>query len=293
MAWLARTIASDGFARDPVDDLAAVLADPAGAPRRELYKLGAGSDVWHTITTLRALRAWGAPVPAASTAALRELAGAGGLPHWRARPALCWETTAAWALVDPERAPALAALARRHALPGGTWAAALLEAPGGHAHYATGPSVTGWVLPLLAPDEPLAVAGRAFVARVRAPDGGWHAHDAFYGTPLYAAHVCAAVVEPAPLRAWLDATTHADGGHGFGPHRPSSVLPTAWALLARLRAGQPADDPAVAAAAARLWEFQVEDGRFPLGDCPDAVFYTGDLYATANALLALRAVSAA
>jgi hypothetical protein len=285
--WLEGCLDVRGRALDPVGDPLAALR---GVPSRAvLYRLAGGSDIWHTAAVVRALRACGRD-PRASVAFLSDVAGPdAGASHWSARPALCFETVAAVALVLPERRASAAALARRMALPGPSWTAFLLEGAGGHAAYCTAPSVNGWVLGLLDPAEPLAEQARGWLRASRRSDGGWLAHDGFYGTPLYAAHVCAAHVGDDALVRHVRSLRCADGGWGFGQALAdtSSPLTTAWALQALLACGVPRDDADVQRAVRFLLRCQSDDGRFPLGACPEPVFYTGDLYTTACAVLAL------
>jgi hypothetical protein len=283
--WLEGCLDARGRALDPVaEPLAALHRVPS---RAVLYRLAGGSDVWHTAAVVRALRACGRE---ASVSWLAEVVGSHAVAsHWSARPALCFETVAAVALVLPERRAAAAALARRMALPGPTWTAFLLEGAGGHAAYCTAPSVSGWVLGLLDPAEPLAEDARDWLRAVRGVDAGWRAHDGFYGTPLYAAHVCAPHVGDEALVRHVRSLRAVDGGWGFGeePAAASSPLPTAWALQALLACGVPRDDADVQRAVGYLLRCQADDGRFALGACPESIFYTGDLYATACAVIAL------
>lgn len=287
--WLEACLDQRGRALDPVPDPLSAIG--GGASRAVLYRLAGGSDVWHTATVVRALAVCGRRSRAAEAWLAGVVGADGAVSHWSARPALCFETVVARALALPAHRASASALVRRMALPGPTWTAFLLEGAGGHACYATAPSVNGWALHLLEDDEPLAVAARAWLRAVRGQDGGWRAHDGFYGTPLYAAHVCAPFVGDHTLVRHVRALRASDGGWGFGeaPSATSSTLTTAWALQALLACGVPRSDADVRAAVGFLLSAQADDGRFPLGACPEAVFYTGDLYATACSVLALAA----
>ena len=264
-----------------------------------LFRLADGADVWHTVNALLALQAVG-ETPAAAAAFVRDqVREEGGLPYWSARPGLCIETTAAGALALLELRPTLVPALRRYALPEGRWATFILDEPGGFDHYLTAPSVTAWALAALSCDDPLVGVGRRYLLETRDARGLWAAHDACYATPFYPAHLAAAQVpdRDAILAFTLESASRS-GGWGFGdpPREDASTLPTAWALLTLLACDPTLATvrPATTRAADWLLAAQRDDGSFPAAPLPPDIFYTGSVYATSVAIVALaRLVEAA
>ena len=289
-AWLRGTRAPEGRCLDPVEDALALLAGGDLAAR---YRLVHGSDVWHSVMALRALRLAGEDDAPLRDAILRATLPGGGLPHWAAQGALCVETSCAAARLLPEQREATVALLERHALrsrAGATWASPALGESGGWMHYLAGPSVSAWALGVLPAGHILAEEARAYLAATR-QDGVWRAHDAFYGTGLYTAWRAAAAdasqVDGA-LLGWLRAGQLPAGGWGFAATPDASAtLTTAWALEIAVAAGVAADDPLRVGARAWFGRAQQSDGRFASGVVPESIFYTGDLLATSCAVAAL------
>lgn len=290
--WLRLQQASSGFYLDPVHDPLAILRDPH-PDRSALYKLGGGCDVWHTTMIVRALKSLGLTDPKAE-AALRAAAWTpGSWPHWRAQVALCVETSCAIAEIFPDCRPDIIQMLEKHALPDGSWATVLTGEAGGWTHYVSGPSVSAWALSVLAASHPLAQAATAALHRNR-QQGLWRGHDGFYGSGLYVAALSAPYVGDDALVGAICQLQQGDGGWGFdSAPQSSATLPTAWAILAlracqhqRLRSAGISD--AITRGCDYLWAQQVPDGHFPGLPRPEAIFYTGDLFATTQALIALQ-----
>ncbi len=265
----------------------------AGSDRAARYRLVHGSDVWHSVMALRALRLAGDDDVPIRDAILRATLPGGGLPHWAAQGALCVETSCAAARWLPELREATVALLERHALrslAGATWASPALGESGGWMHFLAGPSVSAWALGVLPAGHVLAEEARAYLVSAR-QDGAWRAHDAFYGTGLYTAWRVAAAdpsLVDGSLVAWLRTGQLPDGGWAFGATPDASAtLTTAWALEIAVAAGVAADDPLRVRARSWLGRAQQRDARFASGVVPESIFYTGDLLATACAVAAL------
>ena len=264
-----------------------------------LFRLADGADVWHTVNALLAIQAAGRTSAAAVAFVRDQVRKEGGLPYWSARPGLCIETTAAGALALPELRPTLVPALRRYALPEGRWATFILDEPGGFDHYLTAPSVTAWALAALGGNDPLVDTGRRYLRDTRDARGIWAAHDACYATPFYPAHLAAAQVpDRDAVLAFTVESASPSGGWGFGdpPREDASTLPTAWALLTLLACDPTlaTAGPAATRAADWLLAAQRDDGSFPAAPLPPDIFYTGSVYATSVATVALaRLVEAA
>jgi hypothetical protein len=270
--------------------------EPSRGPTATLFRAARGCDVWHTVNAVLALSAVGETSEAACRYVSSKALEGGGLPPSSGGPELCSETTAAAALAIPAlRLTSLAAL-RRHALPHGRWICFFGLRLHDYDFYVSGPSVTGWALTALGGEDSLAEAGRRYLVETLGPHGIWNAHDLFYCTPFYPAHIAAAWLPDrrAVLRYTLG-TVGPTGGWGFGdpPDAQPSTLPTAWALLTLL-----ACDPTLATArgvairaAQWLVDAQTEDGSLPIDPCPGRVWYSGSVYATSVAITALARIA--
>jgi hypothetical protein len=155
-----------------------------------------------------------------------------------------------------------------------------------------GPSVAGWVLQALGPDDPLAAAARHYLVRTLSEDGMWRGHEAFYATPFYPSHLCIGGLEaPDSVVRWTLDSVGPGGAWGFGdpPAQEPSVLPTAWALLTLLAVPMLTAESKDVARGAVSWLIgsQEPGGGFAAEPRPPGLFYTGRLYATAVAIMAL------
>ena len=150
--------------------------------------------------------------------------------------------------------------------------------------------MTGWVLSALNPEDRLLKGGLSYLRESLAGRDIWDGHIAYYLTPLYPAHVASLTLRRKSVLSWVLRTQNDEGGWGYGPtaQGPASVLPTSYALMT-LGCFEPTPLIRRAAQRARAWLVaqQRGNGRFPLRPMPRALWYSGDVYATSMAILAL------
>lgn len=288
---------STGAVTDPLAHPARFLLSKRPS-RASTFKAMGGADTWHTVSTLAALtRAQEEGLRVKRTAARRaekfvraQVYPGGGLSYWSKTRGLCCETTAFSASTIPRLKRSSLSVLRRVALPHGRWPQLLLERTSGYSDYSTAPSVTGWVLNVLEPNEPLARLGLTYLEEALGGREIWEGHAGYYLTPLYPAHVASLSLRKKSVLSWVLASQNDEGGWSYGPtaRGPSSVLPTSFALLT-LACFEPTRRTERASSRAISWLLsrQGADGRFPLGSVPRGLWYSGDVYATAVALLAL------
>lgn len=266
--------------------------------RASTFKVMGGADIWHTVSALAALRRvsslYKGPaadvLPQAESFVQKNVYQEGGLSYWSTTHGLCCETSAFAALTMPALRRSLRSALRRVALPHGRWPQFILERQNGYSDYSAAPSVTGWVLSALHPEDRLIEGGLRYLAQSLAGREIWEGHIAYYLTPLYPAHVASLTLRKNSVLAWVLDAQGEEGGWGYGPtaEGEASVLPTSYALLT-LNCFEPTTRIRRAAQRARAWLMarQRADGRFPLRPMPRALWYSGDVYATSMALLAL------
>lgn len=257
-----------------------------------------GADVWHTVGALAAIERaarCGHPSPKGTLIRARDFVkkhvhSEGGLSYWSITRGLCCETTAFAASTIVGMRRAMRSVLRRVALPHGRWPQLILERDNGYSDYSAAPSVTGWVLCALGPDDARFEGGLRYLRESLEGRDIWDGHLAYYLTPLYPAHVASVSLRQKSVLSWVLRAQRADGGWGYGPRAdgPSSVLPTSYALMT-LECFE--STPRLRNAIRRGHEWLVvrqrADGRFPLRPMPRALWYSGDVYATAMAILAL------
>jgi hypothetical protein len=266
--------------------------------RASTFKAMGGADIWHTVSALAALaraNEAGARITPSTVSRGEKFVKAkeypgGGLSYWSTTRGLCCETTAFAASTIPSLRRSSLSLLQRVALPYGRWPQLLLERSSGYSDYSAAPSVTGWVLGALKQNDRLRRAGLAYLDEALGGRDIWEGHAGYYMTPLYPAHVASLSLRKKSVLSWVLTSQNEQGAWGYGPRAngPSSVLPTSFALLT-LACFEPTEKARRAAARAYSWLLsrQGADGRFPLGPAPRGLWYSGDVYATAMALLAL------
>ena len=266
--------------------------------RSSVFKAMGGADVWHTVSSMAALArasARGHRVdPSVTRRAAEFVKGQvhpeGGLSYWSITRGLCCETTSFAASILRGMRRSLCSVLRRVALPHGRWPQLLLERDTGYSDYSAAPSVTAWVLSALGDRDRCFAAGLRYLRESLGAREVWDGHVAYYATPLYPAHVASLAWRRTSVLRYVLAAQRPDGGWGFGGRGDgaSSVLPTSYALMT-LECFEPTPRGRSAVRRARGWLLRQQraDGCFPLGRVPRALWYSGDVYATSMALLAL------
>lgn len=266
--------------------------------RASVFKAMGGADVWHTVSALSALNRIFTRTRTKHDGARkkgedfvrRHVHQEGGLSYWSTTRGLCCETTSFAAATIPQLSRSLRAVLRRVALPHGRWPQLLLERDNGYSDYSVGPSVTAWVLSAIGSSDPRFKRGLNYLTEALHGREIWDGHAGYYLTPLYPAHVASISLRRKSVLKWVLSNQKRDGGWGYERHERSrsSVLPTAYALLTLDCFDS---DAAIRRAVQRghfwLLARQRHDGRFPLNPRPNGLWYSGDVYASSMAILAL------